>query len=605
MAAKLKGLKNWLVEDGLNIIVISLITGVFAGIVVTFYNILAHIGEDVSVELYELILGNPWSIPLLFIGLACAAIIIGTVVKLVPMVKGSGIPQTEGAARGIVHFKWYVTLITMFAASLACIFCGLAAGSEGPSLEMGACCGSASSVMLRRRQMVTRLQIAAGASAGLAVAFNAPVTGLVFAMEEAFHSFAPKVFVSSVIAVIFALLTRNAIRPLLGFDIGFTFTTYTYASFDWMMCVWVLIAAIITALVAVAFYYLMFLLKHLFKKMTFLKGTGKFLIPFLIAGAFGLITIYAMGGGHSFIQALGSGASEEETSALSVFGLGLAASLIIIVLLRFITCLANMSCGVPCGVFIPMLSVGAGIGAILSILFRQWGMNEEFSDMLIIICMSVFFTTCVKAPVTGIVMIFELTGQFSNLLPAIISVAVAYIISRIFRMKPIYDKALEEFIEDENLYEKQQKYRFTLKIMPESAIDGNSVRSIIWPTNSLVVALRRPDGSSIVPDGETVINAGDVIDIECETSDEAELRDYLAELAGDQVQDVLETPLGPAEHPMTYGQAVHVNEGPAQAEDQQPEDPEPDNDAESSDTKYPDEEYTDGKDPDEEDDEED
>ncbi|MCD8308199.1 MAG: chloride channel protein [Clostridia bacterium] len=560
---KLKAFKNWLVDDGLNIIVLSIITGVLAGIVVTFYNILTNMGEDWAKELYDLILGNLWSIPLLFIGLACAAIIIGTVVRFVPMVKGSGIPQTEGAARGIIKFKWYVTLVTMFAASLACICCGLSAGSEGPSLEIGACCGSATAAALKRRQMVTRLQIAAGASAGLAVAFNAPVTGIVFAMEEAFHSFSSRVFISSAISVIFALLMHNALRPLFGLGIGFTFETYTFASFDWMLCVWVLVAAIVTSLIAVGFYYLMFYLKKLMKKVTFLKGTGKFLIPFLLAGAFGLITAYAIGGGHSFIMSLGTGGTGDYSDVELVFGLGLAGSLVIIVIIRFIACALNMSCGVPCGAFIPMLTIGAGLGAIISVLFKEWGMDPAFCDFLVIVCMSVFFTTCVRAPITGVVMIFELTGQFSNLLPAIIAVAIAYYAGRAFHMKPIYEKLLDQFIEDEKLYEKQQKYKFTLKVMADSSIDGNSVRSIIWPTNSLVVALRFPDGTSMVPDGETVLKAGDVIDIEAETDDEHALLDYLAELAGDQPEDVIEVSLGPAAY-SGYGKRNPAPEPPAE-----------------------------------------
>ncbi|MCD8286023.1 MAG: chloride channel protein, partial [Clostridia bacterium] len=444
-----------------------------------------------------------------------------------------------------------------------CIFCGLSAGSEGPSLEIGACCGSASSVVLKRRQMVTRLQIAAGASAGLAVAFNAPVTGIVFAMEEAFHSFSSRVFICSAISVIFALLMHNAIRPLFGLSIGFTFETYTFASFDWMMCVWALAAAIVTSLIAVGFYYLMFWIKRLMKKVTFLKGTGKFLIPFLIAGAFGLITAYAIGGGHSFIMSLGTDGSGDYSSVELVFGLGLAASLVVIVIIRFIACVLNMSCGVPCGAFIPMLSIGAGIGAIISVLFKSWGMDPAFCDLLVIICMSVFFTTCVRAPITGVVMIFELTGNFSNLLPAIIAIAIAYYVGRAFHMKPLYEKLLDQFIDDEKLYENQQKYRFTLKVMPESSIDGNSVRSIIWPTNSLVVALRFPNGTSMVPDGETVLKAGDVIDIEAETEDEHALLDYLAELAGDQPEDVIEESLGPAAY-SGYGKREPAPEPPAE-----------------------------------------
>ena len=190
-----------LLDNAMNMFCMSVLTGLFAGVIVTFYNILMSIGEGTSEQLYALLSDNPAFIPLLFAGLAAGAVLIGTLVRFVPMIRGSGIPQIEGAARGVIRFKWYVTMCSMFAASLACVFMGYPAGAEGPSLEIGGCCGSATGTLLKRNQMVKRLQIASGASAGLAVAFNAPITGIVFAMEEAFRSFSPQVFLCAAISV--------------------------------------------------------------------------------------------------------------------------------------------------------------------------------------------------------------------------------------------------------------------------------------------------------------------------------------------------------------------------------------------------------------------
>ena len=255
-------------DNGVNLVLISLLTGIFAGIVVTFYNILASIGEETSVSLYSLLRDNPAFIPLLFVGLAAGALVIGTFVRFVPMIRGSGIPQIEGAARGIIRFKWYVTMCSMFAASLACVFMGLSAGAEGPSLEIGGCAGEAVGVLLKRNRMTRRLQIASGSSAGLAVAFNAPVTGLVFAMEEAFRSFSPQVFICAALSVVAALFTRNAIRPPLGYGVGYTFDTFIFPhEFSFVYCLWVIPAAIIVALLGVGFYYAVFSSKKLFKKI--------------------------------------------------------------------------------------------------------------------------------------------------------------------------------------------------------------------------------------------------------------------------------------------------------------------------------------------------
>lgn len=525
-------------DNALNLICMSLLTGIFAGVVVTFYNILMSLGEETSERLYTLLLQNPAFIPLLFVGLAAGAIVIGTLVRLVPMIRGSGIPQIEGAARGVVRFKWYITMTSMFAASLACVLMGYPAGAEGPSLEIGGCCGSATGTLLKRNQMVKRLQIASGASAGLAVAFNAPITGVVFALEEAFRSFSPQVFICAALSVVTAVITRNAIRPALGYGVGFAFDGFEFAQIgfggsDLIFFLWVALASVVVALAGVGFYHLVFLLKRLFKKITFLNKTGKYMIPFVLAGAFGLITLYSLGGGHSFIDALSSGGSGE----INVFGIGLIASLVVIVVIRFITAALTMGCGVPCGVFIPMLAIGAGLGAILAELFKLCGMGVEYSDYLIIICMAAFFTCIVKAPITGIVMVFELTGQFVNFLPALLGIGLGYLVGMAFKTEAIYEKNLEQYIADEKLYEKIKKVRLELKIKTDSKADGSAVRKIVWPTNGLVVAVIKEDGTETVADGETVLHAGEGIIFECETDDEKELMDYMRSIVGKQEEN--------------------------------------------------------------------
>lgn len=529
---KLKHNLRLFADNGINLVLISLLTGLFSGVIVTFYNILASIGEENSVKLYTLVRDNPAFAPLLFFGLAAGAIVIGTFVRLVPMIRGSGIPQIEGAARGIIRFKWYVTMCSMFAASLACIFLGLSAGAEGPSLEIGGCAGEAVGKILKRNQMVRRLQIAGGSSAGLAVAFNAPVTGLFFAMEEAFRSFSPQVFICAALSVVTALFTRNAIRPALGFGTGFTFDSFIFPeNFSFMYCVWIIPAAIICALAGVGFYYSVFALKKVFKKITFFKKAGKYLIPFLLAGAFGLVTSYAMGGGHAFIDALGThGTGEIEIE--KVFGIAVVLSLIIIVIFKYIAGVLAMGCGVPCGVFIPMLAIGAGLGAILSVAFGAMGMDPAFCDYFMIICMSVFFTTIVRAPITGIVMVFELTGQFTNFLPVLIGVAIGYLISMLFKVEPIYEKNLDMFIEEEKLYENVKKERISLTVQPHSKADGAKVRAVVWPTNGLVVEVVKLSGEAIVPDGEYQFSAGDTLIFECETDDVDELYSYMYGIVG-------------------------------------------------------------------------
>ncbi len=516
-------------EYGMNLIVLSILTGLFAGAVVTLYNIVTGIGEEKSAQLYMLVRENPAFVPLLFAGLVAGALVIGTATRLVPMIRGSGVPQTEGAARGILHFKWYVVMCSMFAASVACVFMGLPAGSEGPSLEIGACAGDGVGSAFKRSLMVRRLQIAAGASSGLAAAFNAPVTGLAFAMEEAFRSFSAQVFTCSAVSVLVSLTVRNLMRAAMGFPVGFTFTTFTFSPMEPVGYLYVAAAAVAAGLLGVAFYHLMLLARRGFSKITFLKGAGRYVIPFMAAGAFGLVSVYAMGGGHDFIQSLGSGSE----GVRGIFGISVAATLAIVVLFRFISTILAVGCGMPYGIFVPVLATGAGLGALLCAAFCSAGMDADMADYIIIITMAAYFTTVVRAPVTALVMVFEFTGQFQNLLPALLGVCIGFVIGEAFRTRPAFEKCLDLIVEESKINTGARMRKVTLEVEGGSYADGRDIRSVLWPAQGVVTEVVSSSGERFVPDGKTVLSAGDKITFECLAASEEDVKAYLSDIIGD------------------------------------------------------------------------
>ncbi len=522
-----RGRLRALSEYGVNMVALSILTGLFAGAVVTIYNILTAIGEERSAQLYQIIVENPAFIPLLFVGLAAGAFVIGTATRFVPMIRGSGVPQAEGAARGLLHFRWYTVMCSMFAASLACVFMGLPAGSEGPSLEMGCCAGYGTASTLKRSLTVRRLQVAAGASSGLAAAFNAPVTGLIFAMEEAFRSFSAQVFTCSAVSVAVSLTVRNLMRAAMGFPTGFTFTTFSFTALEPAGYLCTAIAALAAGLLGVAFYHLMLIARKGFKKITFLSGVGRYIIPFFVAGAFGLVTVYAMGGGHDFIQSLGS-LSEEGTH--SIFGISLAATLAVIVLFRFISTILAVGCGMPYGIFVPVLATGAGLGALLCVWFESMGLDAAMSDYIIIVTMAAYFTTVVRAPITGLVMVFEFTGQFENLLPALLGVGIGFIVGELFRTQSVFEKCLELIVRERNLKTGAEKRSVTIEVEEGSYAEGRSIRSVLWPAGGMVTEVTARDGNRFVPGGSTMLNAGDKITFECVAVSEEELKNYLSEI---------------------------------------------------------------------------
>lgn len=524
--------KQWrkrLIHNELQLILLAIITGVFSGSVVALYNVCAHYGEELSQKWYAAVFANPWFIPLLLLALGAGAIVVGTVLKFIPLARGSGIPQVEGAIRGAIVFKWFRIMCSSFALSLAAIFLGMSAGSEGPSMLIGGAAGNGVGSILKRDARKTRYLITGGASAGLACAFNAPLTGFLFAFEEAHKKFTPEIFFTAFFSVVSGLLTRNGIWALFGLaDPSFRITS-TFSAFDlttitfsdmWLVIGIVVIAAIVTGLLGVGFYYAVLGLRKLFGKITFFKGTGKFLIPFLLAGAFGLISVYAMGGGHNVIEALGTHGGGDFAVSLR-FASPVIVALIVVCILKFVASVANMGCGVPCGVFIPMLATGACMGGIVSFIAQQCNMPAAYSDIIVMICMATFFTTVVKAPLTSIVMVFELTGSFSitMLLPTMVGVALGYVIGKVFGTKAIYDVLLEGFIETDGVAVGGKKERFVLSVCPDSPAVGKEVHDLLLPWSTVITSVKRNDDENIVPSGETELHGGDVISVETETND--------------------------------------------------------------------------------------
>ena len=485
---------------GIQITGVGAITGLFVGIVVTLYNIATSYAEKFARCYYGFFRTHPAFIPLLFVALFLGAIIVGGVTRFLPVVRGSGIPQTEGATRGLLRFKWYQVLTGMFAASLFTIFMGLSAGAEGPSIMLGGACGSGMSDLFRCKAVMRRYHITSGACAGIAVAFNAPLTGMAFAFEEAHKRFTPEVFICSFSSVVVALIVRNVLRPLLGFPLTPFFQNYSFAGtspFDLKFLAIVLVCSVIVALVGVAFYYLIFLSKKLFDRLNFQKGLFKPVIPFLLAGACGLFLAYVMGGGHHFIEALGSGGSFE-----SPYGMPVWAVVLLIVVFKIAFTAVNTGAGIPCGAFIPMLSVGAGMGA----------------------------------PITGIVMVSELTWSFTFLLPVILGIAVGYLTGSIFRTAPLYDKLLDGVMEEERKLHPVLRLTERFQASARGTAAGKRIRDVLWPSGVIVTLVERGE-EKVMPEGNTLLEEGDLITVRAETTDKNEFYETMVSIVGSRIEE--------------------------------------------------------------------
>lgn len=516
----------------IELIAVGSITGIFAGSIVTFFNILVHEGEEISRNAYAYVRANPAFIPLLILALVAGAFLIGVAVNISSVIRGCGIPQAEGGTRGIIRFKWWRDMTLMFATSLLSIFMGLSIGAEGPSVLIGSCVGDGVSALSRRNQMVRKYQITGGACTGLAVASNAPLTGMAFAFEEAYKRLTPEVFICSVSSVVFGMLTKNFIYQALKMPVDNAFSTYTFYDLPLSAYGFVLLAGLACGLLGVGFYKFAFLMRRAFKKVKTnndkVSHALRILIAVLAGGLVSFLAVSAMGGGHGLIESLGSGTPE---TVHSLFGLGLVGTLAVVLVLKFIITSVNIGSGIPCGIFIPLIAIGACLGALLNMLWQAWGMDAIYCDLMIMICMSAFFTAVIKAPITSIVMICEFTGSFAHLLPVIIAVAISYILGELFRTDGIYEELLEQYERETGIHERFVREVFTITLIKGAIAEKRSVRDVLWPKGTRVKEILRGD-ETIMPEGDTVLRGGDVLTIVCKTDNPEKTKEELEQILG-------------------------------------------------------------------------
>lgn len=518
--------------NAVQLVLVGSVTGIFVGAIVTLYNLCASFLEGTAKDIYSFVRQNPAFIPLLFIVLLVGAFLLSVAIRLVPMIKGSGIPQTEGATRGVIRFKWYRDAVTMFAVSLLSIFMGLSAGAEGPSVHIGATVGDGVSSVTRRNEMIRRYQITGGACAGLAIAIGAPMSGMAFAFEEAHKRFTPEVFICAFSSVIAGMLTKTALFMLFGLNLHGGFSAFFLAEIDVLEYGFVVLSAIICGLLGVLLFKSVFWVRKLLKKINLKKRWQtdwlKMSIAVLIGGLFSLITVNLMGGGHAFIESLGSLASQQTPT---IFGIPIIYTLAIVLIMKALVTVLNMGASVPCGTFIPMLAIGACIGALTSEIWVNLGMSNASKDTIIMICMASFFATVVKAPITAVIMVVEMTHSFTPLLPVIIGVSIGYFIGDIARTDSIYETLLEQIVEESDQKIKKESFKFTFTAMPLSIAIGREIRDVLWPNNARVTNIVRGD-EMVFPSADTVILEGDVLTFSCFTDNAKIIEDDLKNILG-------------------------------------------------------------------------
>lgn len=507
----------------------GLLVGAVSGLVVMLYRIaLTYAGEWLN-EILAFVSGHPLRIMGWFVVLMLLALIVGRLVKWEPMISGSGIPQVEGEVLGKLKQDWKRVLPAKFIGGFLCLLGGLSLGREGPSIQLGAMGGQGISRLLDRGRTEERYLMTCGASAGLAAAFHAPLAGMMFALEEIHKGFS----VSLLVSVMTASVTADYIcSHIMGIDPVFQFDLENVLPQDhyWLL----LILGVILGVAGAIYNKVMTKAQDLYKKPKFLNETTRLMIAFFAAGVFGLLMSSVLGSGGNLIVSLTDG---EMTLRL----------ILLTFVVKLLFSAVSFGSGAPGGIFFPLLILGALIGGAYAQTFVEFfGMDPVYINNFVLLSMAGFFTAIVRAPITGIILLFEMSGSVSQMLSlAIVSVA-AYITATLVKSEPIYESLLNRLLAAQESASGEgtgtkgnagktsgsaggQKVLSEFVIMSGSVLEDRTVMEIHWPKNCLLVALER-DGKEIIPRGKTKLMAGDRLTVMTDERDAGYIHDKLENL---------------------------------------------------------------------------
>ena len=180
---------------------------------------------------------------------------------------------------------------------------------------------------------------------------------------------------------------------------------------------------------------------------------------------------------------------------------------------KFLFTLVSYGCGVPGGFFLPMLVIGALTGSICANVLISLGLIEAmYAANIVVIAMTALFSSSVRAPITGTVLIMEMTASYQQLLTLAIAAMVAFVIAELFHSKPIYEELLTRMLQkDKPAHETlEQRNVVEIAVCSGSSIANKLIKDIKWPHNTLLVDIKRGE-EQITPTGDTRLMAGDFI----------------------------------------------------------------------------------------------
>ncbi|WES69364.1 H(+)/Cl(-) exchange transporter ClcA [Superficieibacter sp. HKU1] len=373
-----------------------------------------------------------WIWPLAFVSSALLAMVGYFLVRrFAPEAGGSGIPEIEGALEELRPVRWWRVLPVKFIGGMGTLGAGMVLGREGPTVQLGGNVGRMVLDIFRLRSGEARhTLLATGAAAGLSAAFNAPLAGILFILEEMRPQF--RYSLISIKAVFTGVIMSSIVFRLFngeGAVIEVGKLSNAPVNTLWLY----LILGMIFGLVGPLFNMLVLRMQDLFQRVHGGNIKKWVLLGGLIGGMCGLIGLIdpeATGGGFSLIP-------------LALAGHYTVGLLLVIFITRVVTTLLCFCSGAPGGIFAPMLALGTLLGTAFGMtaagIFPAYHLD---AGTFAIAGMGALLAASVRAPLTGTVLVLEMTDNYQLILPMIITCLGATLLAQFVGGKPLYSTIL-------------------------------------------------------------------------------------------------------------------------------------------------------------------
>ncbi len=426
-----------------------------------------------------------WIFPIL-LGAAGALLSVALVRHFAPEASGSGIPHLKAVLLRFRTLSWQRVLPTKFIAGALALGGGLALGREGPTVQMGGATGNAIAAWLKSPPQEQRTLIASGAGAGLAAAFNAPLSGLTFVLEEVQRDFHPLVFAAAFVAAVIADIVA---RLLSGPEPVFAIPQYPTPPLTALP--FIALLGVVAGGLGVLFNRSLIGALNLFARCRGKTALAVAALVGALAGVAGWFSPLAAGSGHALAETALAG-----QLALTAIPLWFAA--------RFFLTIGSYGTGAAGGIFAPLLVLGALLGLAGGQIVHTFapGVVPE-PAVFAVVGMAAYFTAIVRAPLTGIVLILEMTGNYEQMLPLLVGCFGAYAAAELLKDLPVYEALLERDLERNGPHVVMKTPIVVDFVIASGApFEGRLVRDLGLPAGCVLVRCLQ-DGNEQVPTAQT------------------------------------------------------------------------------------------------------